>query len=87
MADDKPPFDTIRAAFILLTGLIAVELAVTGWGAAVCFQMIYAGRIEVGGCSTISTTIREIWSEALSAILALLLAARQGPPRPPDDPH
>jgi len=59
---------------------------VTGWGAAVCFAMIYSGRLAVGGCTAIGTTIRDIWAEALAALLALLLASRPGPPPPHDQP-
>lgn len=78
----KKPFDAMRAAFLLLAVILLSELALVIFGAVGCFWLILNGRYEMGACATVGQQAREIFAELLTAILALLLAAR-GPPSPP----
>jgi Flp pilus assembly pilin Flp len=78
----------LRAAFWLLAAVVAVELIATLTALIGCAWLILILRAEpIGACAKIGDQVREIWSEVLSAILALLLAARNGnggsPPSPP----
>ena len=82
---ERPPWNLLQAVFWLLAGLLSVELLVTLWTTAVCSWLILRGSIALGGCNAIGATVRDIWSEALSALLALMLAAKPGPPPPPPD--
>jgi hypothetical protein len=79
----------LRAAFWLLAAVVAVELMATVTGLAGCVWLIVIQRVEpIGACSRIGDQIREVWAEVLAAILALLLAAKNGgPPTPPLDRH
>jgi hypothetical protein len=76
----RPPFDILRAAFLLLATVILAEMALTLFGAAGCFWLVLSGRDPIGSCATASTLAREIFAELLTAILALLLAGRPPPP-------
>lgn len=77
----RPPFNLLRACFYLLAVILIVEvLASIGAGVMCWWTNITDGRIP-GACLPVGEQIRELWSEVLTAILALLLAAR----RPPDD--
>jgi hypothetical protein len=85
----RPPFEMLRAAFWLLAGLVAVEMFASLAAIGGCIWTIMIERQEpFGACSSIGAQVREVWSEALAAILALLLASRTGngpPTKPPDD--
>jgi hypothetical protein len=76
----------LRAAFWLLTIIVLAEVGVTIFAGVGCFMMIMRGEYRIGACENVSTQVREVWAEALAAVLALLLAARNGngPPPPPD---
>jgi hypothetical protein len=82
-------FSMLRAAFWLLAAVVLTELVMTMIGVAGCFWLIViSGQYRLGACESIGSQIREVWAEALAAILALLLAARNGnglskPPPPP----
>ena len=75
----KPPFDLLRASFALIAAVVAIELAVTAIGMVSCFWLILTGRGELGGCVAASDRAREVFSELLTAVLALLLAGRKPP--------
>ena len=76
----RGPFNMLRGAFWLLTALVMVELFITLSVAGSCIWVIMFARAEpIGACQELSTHIREIWAEALAAILALLLASREHP--------
>lgn len=81
----RPPFDMLRAAFWLLAIIIVVQTCWTIVSAAGCFYLNLAGPKEIGACMPVTTVIREQWAEMLSAVLALLLAARSGPPSQPPE--
>ena len=70
------PFDMLRACFLLLACVILAELATTIFAVAICAVGVYQGKAPIGSCMAPATLIREVWSEMLAAILALLLAAK-----------
>lgn len=72
----KQPFNLLRAAFLLLAAVILVELTATMLGLFGCFWLILSGRYQLGACSNATAIIREVWSEMLAAVLALLLAGK-----------
>jgi len=78
----RPPFDMLRAAFYLLAAIIGIEVLLTSTAGMACFWLIVSGQYKIGACSDMGDRIKEQWSEIVSAVLALLLAARS-PPRPP----
>jgi hypothetical protein len=79
----RPPFPMLRAAFWLLAIVVVTELVTTLIAVAGCFWMIVVtGRLPLGSCSRIGDQIREVWAEVLAAILALLLASKNGGPPP-----
>jgi hypothetical protein len=84
-----PPFDTLKWCFALLAVVIVVMLAASTLGVVGCAWMVISGRAPAGTCmqAGILGQARELMSEALTAVLALLLAARGGgPPGPPGPP-
>jgi len=76
---DRPPFDLLRAAFVLVAIVVLAELAFTMAGAISCIWLIWQDRYRVGACETVATQARDIFGELLTAILALLLAGRKPP--------
>jgi hypothetical protein len=80
-----PKFSMLRAAFWLLAAVVGVQLVVTFGVGAGCFWLVMSGAYRIGACENISSQIREVWAEAMAAILALLLAAGAGP-KPPTPP-
>jgi hypothetical protein len=79
----RPPFNPVRAAFLLLAFVVGVEVLVTVFVAGGCFWLILSGQYSLGSCRDVTTQIREVWAEALAAVLALIIATR--PPPPPSD--
>jgi hypothetical protein len=83
----KPPpfFHMLRAAFWLLTAVVGTELILTLVAGSGCIWLIISGTAAIGSCTGLVGQIREVWAEVLAAILALLLASRNGngPPPPP----
>jgi hypothetical protein len=79
----------LRAAFWLLTAVVAVELIATLVAVAGCVWLVAIEQSSpIGACGRIGDQIREVWAEVLAAILALLLASRNGGdgPKPPPPP-
>jgi hypothetical protein len=78
MNERPPPFNLMRWAFVLLASILIVELLETVVAIGACAYMVLVGRSDVGACMTagIIAQVREVLAEALTAILALLLAAR-----------
>jgi hypothetical protein len=74
-----------RACFLLLAAVMIIMMGETLLAVVGCGYMVLAGRAEPGVCiqAGIVGQAREVLSEALTAVLALLLAARNGR-RPPD---
>jgi hypothetical protein len=82
----RPSFSMLRFAAWLLAFLVGAEVVMSLLGGLGCWWANYTITHETGACMPLVTAIREQWSEALAAILALLLAARNGnggPPKPP----
>ena len=76
-------FNLLRACFLLLAVVILSQVATVMAGAASCFYMFLIGTAQIGACAGFSQAMREMWSEMLAAILALLLAERGPPSEPP----
>jgi hypothetical protein len=80
-------FDLLRACFLLLAIVILIVMFETLIVVVGCSWMIVIQRSEpLGACSQQGQAIREVLSELLTAILALIAASRGPPPPPPDDP-
>lgn len=78
----RPPFDMLRAAFLLLAIILLIMVGETLIAVAACTYMTMSGRQQAGTCIDIGIVaqVREVLSETLTAVLALLLAARDRPP-------
>lgn len=76
----------LRACFYLLAIIMLVMMSETLIAVLGCVYLVVSGRSPVGSCveAGVTTQVREAFSEALTAVLALLLAARDRPPPPPD---
>jgi len=72
-------FNMLRACFLLLATIILAQVATTLAGGVTCFYLLIVGQAELGSCASFGALAREIWAEALAAVLALLLAARSDP--------
>ena len=84
----RPPFDVIRACFLLLAIVILVMMAETLIAVLGCVWVVAVKQGEpLGSCGSLGGEIREIMSELLTAILALIASSRGGghPPGPPED--
>jgi len=80
----RPPFDVIRACFLLLAIVILIMMTETLMAMAGCIWITAIQHAEpLGSCASLGGQIREIMSELLTAILALIASSRGG--RPPDD--
>jgi hypothetical protein len=75
----------LRACFWLLASVLAFQSFDITAGALTCYYMFVTGIAKIGDCSTYTDRVITIWAEMLATILALLLAARGEPPKPPDD--
>lgn len=67
---DKPPFDTVRAAFLLIAGVLFVQSIVVLAGVAFCWMQADAQR-----CGDLRGMLSELMTAALAAALAF--AARK----------
>ena len=78
MNERPPPFNLMRWAFVLLASILIVQLLESLLVIGGCTYMVLVGRSPVGTCMSagIIAQVREVLAEALTAILALLLAAR-----------
>lgn len=81
----RPPFNMLRACFYLLAIIMLVMMGETLLAVLGCLYLVLSSRTPVGACieAGVATQVREAFSEALTAVLALLLAARNTPP--PDE--
>jgi hypothetical protein len=71
-------FDLWRACFYLLAVMLLLEIGSTILAGFACYNLNLQTRQEIGACLPIVEQIRQVWAEALAAILALLLAAKGG---------
>ena len=78
----RPPFDIMRAAFLLLAIILLVMVGETLIAILACTYMVLAGRSQPGTCIDVGIVaqVREVMAEALTAVLALLLASQSKPP-------
>jgi hypothetical protein len=82
----RPSFSVLRACFWLLALLLGAEMLTTiGVIAGCAWAVLIEHSQPMGACQQAGEQVKSIWSEALAAILALLLAAKNGNGRPPDD--
>jgi hypothetical protein len=80
----RPPFDVIRACFLLLALVVLIVMLETLLGVLGCVWVIAIVRAEtLGACSSVGSQIRDIMSELITAILALIASSRGG--RPPSN--
>lgn len=82
----RPRFDVFRAAFFLLACVVLAQVVTIMAGGVTCFAMFLSKQAEIGACAGFTGQVREMWSEVLAAVLALLLAARGQPPDNPPTP-
>ena len=84
----KRQFDLLRACFYLLAFIMIIEMVATIAGGALCWYVNITTVRQPGACLNVVAIIREVWSEILTAVLALLLAGRSQPPsKGNDDDH
>jgi hypothetical protein len=81
----RQPFSMLRFAAWLLAFLVVAEVALSILGAAGCWWLNYRIAHEIGACQPLVTQIREQFAEILAAVLALLLASRNGNGKPPPE--
>jgi len=79
----RSPFNILRACFYLFGLVITLEAIWATIGGVSCIMLIMSGTLPVGSCIEIAQRAREIFSELLAGILALLLASRPPSNRPP----
>jgi hypothetical protein len=84
----RQPFSILRACFYLLAAVVMIMMLETLLALSSCAWIVAVqGREPLGACTSMGSMIREIFSELLTGILALLVAARSdgGPPKPPPE--
>lgn len=79
----RRPFNLLQAAFWLLAFVIGLAMLETLFGLLECAYIAIFVREPGPGCQNVGSTIHEVVMEFLTALLALLLAARNTPP--PDE--
>ncbi len=74
----------MRAVFLLLAIILLVMVGETLIAILGCTYMVLTGRSQPGTCIDVGiiAQAREVMAEALTAVMALLLASRS---KPPDD--
>lgn len=76
------PFSLLRAGFLLIATVALIAMLETLLAVAGCVWLIAVTQTQpVGGCGQLQGTLREIMSELLTAILALIAASRGSPPK------
>jgi hypothetical protein len=76
--DERPPFDTVKASFYLIAGVLAFQCIVALVGLAHCLywgQHIIEGK---GSCDNINATLNQLMSGALAAALAFAAGFTKG---------
>jgi hypothetical protein len=83
----RQPFSMLRACFYLLAIVILIMMFETLLALSSCAWIVAVqGREPLGACTSMGGMIREIFSELLTGILALLVASRGGNGGPPKAP-
>ena len=67
---DRPPFDPIRASFLLIAAILAVQCLVVLAGLAACIY--WSGAVVEGRwtCENINSSLNQLLTGALAAALA-----------------
>ena len=67
---DRPPFDPIRACFLLIAAILAVQCLAALAGLAACIY--WSGAVIEGrwSCENINSTLTQLLTGALAAALA-----------------
>ena len=67
---DRPPFDPIRASFLLIAAILAVQCLVVLAGLAACIY--WSGAVVDGrwSCENINASLNQLLTGALAAALA-----------------
>jgi len=82
----RPPFDVIRACFLLLATVVLIMMTETLIAILACVWIVAVKQGEpLGSCQSLGGQIRDIMSELLTAILALIASSRGGGRPPPDE--
>jgi len=77
----RPPFDILRACFMLLATVVLIIMVETMGALIACAWVVVVTKGDADpGCTQIGARIHEVMTELLTAILALLAASRGGPP-------
>jgi cytochrome c oxidase assembly factor CtaG len=77
VSERPPPFDVVKACFLLLATVMLVTMLETLLAVLGCLWLIVVQQTQpVGGCINISAIVRDLLTEMLTAILALIVAAR-----------
>jgi hypothetical protein len=82
------PFNMLRACFWLLAVVVMVMVGESALALATCGWLVLTGQQKLGLCveAGVVGQAREVLELALTTVLALLLAARNGGPKPPGPP-
>jgi hypothetical protein len=82
----KPPFDLLKAVFLLLCAVVGVALLMLVASVGSCIFGVLSGRYPAGTCQTLGVNqlVHDTWQEILTACLALLVARGPPPPPPPE---
>jgi hypothetical protein len=81
----KPPFDIIKAAFMLFAGIVTVGMLVSVLAALGCsYSIIIRQTMTIEECRTLD--IRGFIMDLAFPIIAIITAASRGPPPPPPPP-
>ena len=84
----RPPFSMLRACFYLLAVVVLIMMLETLLALTGCaWIVVVQNREPLGSCQQMGGMIREIFSELLTGILALLVAARGNGKPPPGAPE
>lgn len=80
----RRPFDIVRACFLLLAVVVCIAMGETMVAVVGCVWN-YVARSDLpqpdGACGNLGNNVREIMTELLTAILALIAASRPLPPK------
>lgn len=76
----KRPFDILRAVFWLVAIVIILEMISTIIAGTLCWIINWHYTQTPGACRDVGETIRDVWNEAITAVMALLIAAARLPP-------
>lgn len=82
-------FNILRAVFWLLATVVIITMLLVATGIMTCTFLVFIGQHKPGTCieAGIAEELHNVWTEMLTAILALLAAGRGGSPPSNGDRH